>query len=201
MQVPGHLHVLCPRCPSTATPKVSPPPGLGAINRLSELALCIRWRDPPVQPANAPGRPLGVGPATNRAPFPGQLLGACGGHGSPASAGRCPQVFPGTGERPGSDSYPKVASASPQPGLSLSPCPKDRRRNSAPAAASGAWSPLGSRKGAFRPTEVPAGEAEVVRLTCPGLLSRSPGGPTFGGRASRALRALQSWAGLPTGES
>lgn len=37
----------------------------------------------------------------------------------------------------------------------------------------------------------------MVRLTCPGSLCRSPGGSPAAGRASRALGALQSWAGLP----
>lgn len=87
-----------------------------------------------------------------------------------------PQVSPGTGGRPSSDSYPEGASTAAQPGLSCSPCPRSRRPRSAAAAVVGAWPPLRSKLGAFRPAEAPEGEAEVVRLTCPGLLCTSPVG-------------------------
>lgn len=100
------------------------------------------------------------------------------------------QTLPGTGGPLGGDSYPKGASVSPKPVLNRSPLPGKAGRIGTATAAGGAWPPAGSRKGPRSPRV----KAEVVRLTCPELPFRSPGGPPAKRQARQASRGLQSRA-------
>ena len=142
--------VLC--CPSTATPKASPPPGLRTLNRLSGLGL--RLSASPIGSAGKRfGRPLGVGAAAGRAPGPGQSLGASSGHCSRAPNPNLPgDRRPDPRQRLSKKGVcVLVARSQPQPAL-------EKPGSFGAASAWGEWPTPSSRKGAFRRAEVPSGE-------------------------------------------
>lgn len=167
----------------------SPPPGSGATDRLSARPL-----QSVASPIGSAGRCSAASTRCGPSRHPGSVswtVTGCVRRARLPGFRRCPKSSRVRACCPEATLNPEGASAA----SGLAPA-----RATVGGAAPGAWSPLGSRKGAFRWAEVPAGEAEVVRLTCPGPRCRSPGGRRAGGRASRALRALRSCAGLPAVE-